>query len=303
MKVLLLISLFFAQYSFAGKWTLKKDAPYELKALVESFNLDYLTNEEKDELKNSLGTLDSLMTSLEERDRFFIAKSTIYKWVLKNSPNVKAPKDFTLYDFNTSGKEAKLNNFSKWLLMSLKADVASITSLPTYNEYLEEMRKNGRAVGYQSIKKRIDLIKPWAYLYTKESADQISLRLIKYQFNLLNNLISQYKLYYRFKGKGLPQPPNTLAFFVFDDGTQKPAVKEEDRILTKLDRIIEKHKKNNLPLPKNDWDISPRDEWKPRDDMKLSKRSEVNLKNPAIDPNYKAPANLPKPVNDWEFED
>jgi hypothetical protein len=29
----------------------------------------------------------------------------------------------------------------------------------------------------------------------------------------------------------------------------------------------------------------------------------MNLKNPAVDPNYKAPANLPKPVNDWIFEE
>jgi hypothetical protein len=303
MKIFIALSFLIATQTFAGRWTVKKDTPYELKALVESFNLDYLTMEEKEDLKNSLGTLDSLMGALEERDRFFIAKSTIYKWVLKNSPNVKAPKDFTLYDFNTSGKEVKLNNFSKWLLMSLKADVASITSLPTYNSYLEEMKSKKRVRGYQSLRKRIELIKPWAYLYTKESPDQISLRLIKYQFNLLNNLISQYKLYYRFKGKGIPRVPKTLAFFTFDDGTKKVEVKEEDRILTKLDKIIEKHKKNNLPLPKNDWDIAPKDEWKPRDDMKLSKRSEMNLQNPAIDPNYKAPANLPQPVNDWEFEE
>jgi hypothetical protein len=303
MKIVIILSLFLASNSFAGRWTVKKEAPYELQALVESFNLNYLTMEEKEELKNSLSTLDSLMVSLEERDRFFIAKSTIYKWVLKNSPNVKAPKEFSLYDFNTSGKEAKLNSFSKWLLMSLKADVASITALPNYNSYLEEVRRTGRARGYQSLKKRIALIKPWAYLYTKESPDQISLRLIKYQFNLLNNLISQYKLYYRFKGRGLPQSPSSLAFFTFDDGTKKKVVKEEDRILSKLDKIIARHKKNKLPLPKNDWDIAPKDEWTPKDDMTLSKRSQVNLRNPAIDPNYKAPRNLPQPVNDWEFED
>lgn len=302
MKFATLFFLIFSIHVNAGRWTVQKEAPYELKALVESFNMDYLTQEEKDDLKKSIGTLDSLMGSLEERDRYFIAKSTIYKWVLKNSPNVKAPKDFTLYDFKTTEKEAKLNNFSKWLLMSLKADVASITSLPTYQNYLEEIKRNGRTREFQSLQKRINLIKPWAYLYSKESADQISLRLIKYQFNLLSSLISQYKLYYRFKGKSIPEATGKLAYFSFDDGTKQPEQKEEERILTKLDQIIEKHKKNNLPLPKNDWVVDAKDEWQPKDDMKLSKNSEMNLENPAIDPNYKAPANLPKPVNDWDFE-
>lgn len=303
MKILFLFCFFSIHSLYAGHWTVQEKTPYELQALIESFNLDYLTDEEKKSLEENLNELDGLMTSLEDRDRFFIAKSTIYKWVLKNSPNTKPPKTFTLYDFNTKGKEAKLNNFSKWLLMAIKADVASITSLPTYNSYLQELRTKGRTTNFISLEKRISLIKPWAYLYTKESPDQISLRLIKYQFNLLGSLVSQYKLFYRFKGKPLPSlQPKKLTYFRFDDGKQKDKENGESELIGKLDSVIKMHKKNNLPLPKNDWTINTKDEWQPKDDMTLSKASVMNLENPDADPNYKAPVDLPKPVNDWDIE-
>lgn len=287
--------------TFASQWTVKRQSPYELKALVESFNMEYLTQEEKIQLKEQLGELDSLMMTFEEGDRFFLAKSTVYKWVLKSSPFVQIPNEFDLDKFKTQDDYKELTPFSKWLLMAIKSDVANLVSNTDYQGYLKEKKDKGRTIRFKSVKRRVDLIRPWAYLFTKENSQQISLRLVKYQFILLKNLISQYKLYYRFKNKEIPLPKKEMSFFALKEDLKKDT-SEEDRTITLLDQVIEKHRKANLPIPTEDWEVSQNDEWTPEDGEGLTKGSLRNLNNPNPNPNYKAPANLPTPVNDWDLE-
>lgn len=302
MKLITLIVILFSQSLFASRWTVKQESPYELKVLVESFNMEYLTDEEKVGLKNKLQTLDSLLGSLEQSDRFFIAKTTVYKWVLKANPFTKAPKEFTLEQFKTKADIKDLSPFSKWLLMSIKSDVAELISTEGYQQYLAERKARGRTIKYKSIENRVNLIRPWAYLFTKEQGSLISLRMMKYQFILLDNLISQYKLFHRFKSKDIPSVSNKLSFFVLDDGTNKTTENQQEKTIQILDEVIEKHKKANLPVPVSDWQVSKNDEWTPKEDGSLSNEAKVNLDNPSPDPSYKAPANLPKPVNDWGIE-
>ncbi|GEM_PF-3261508 len=298
---LTIIVLLFSLTTYASQWTVKRQSPYEIQALVESFNMDYLTQEEKNQLSDQLTELDSLMTSLEENDRFFLAKSTVYKWVLKSSPFVKIPKSFDLDKFKTNASTKDLSPFSKWLLMAIKSDIANLVLTTDYRSYLLEKQQKGRTIRFKAVKRRVDLIRPWAYLFTRENPQQISLRLVKYQFILLKNLISQYKLFYRFKDMELPQKPEQLSFFTLKENLNNDT-SEADNTLTLLDQVIEKHQKANIPTPTSDWQVSKNDEWLPQNDESLTEESLRNLKNPSANPNYKAPVNLPKPVNDWTLD-
>ena len=304
LKFIILISLYSLSLNsiWASRWTLKEKSPYELKVLVESFNMEFLTEEEKQKLKNRLEVLDSLMGSLEQSDRFFIAKTTVYKWVLKATPFTKPPKEFSLEKFETKSKISELSPFAQWLLMSIKSDVADLVSTNAYQQYRREMQNRGRIIQNKGVEARVNLIRPWAYLFTKEQGSLISLRLVKYQFILLDNLISQYQLFHRFKSKELPPTTKKLTFFRLDDGTQKAENNEQENTIKILDEVIEKHKKANLPVPVSDWQVSKNDEWTPKEDGSLSNEAKLNLENPTPDPSYQAPTKLPQPVNDWGID-
>lgn len=302
MKLFTLLALvaFSITNSYANRWTIKGKSPYELKVLVESFNMDFLTKEEKESLKSQINELDALLGSLEEKDRFFIAKSTVYKWVLRSSPYTEVPATFKIDEFKPAKDIDNLSPFAKWLLLSIKSDVANLVSLPEYKAFLEEREKRGRTIRYKAVEKRINLIRPWAYLFSSSEGTQISLRLVKYQFILLKNLISQYRLFHRFQNKSLPEVKQKLSFFSFGDVKDKTQEEAQDQALTDLDKLIEKHKKKNLPLPVNDWDMAKADEWVPKEDPEMRVKIERNIRNPKPNPSYVAPKNLPKPVNDWD---
>lgn len=286
--------------SYANRWTIKGKSPYELKVLVESFNMDFLTQEEKNSLKSQIKELDALLGSLDEKDRFFIAKSTVYKWVLRSSPFTEVPATFQIDKFKTAKDIDNLSPFAKWLLLSIKSDVANLVSLPEYKAYQEEKEKKGRTIRYKAVEKRVNLIRPWAYLFSSSEGTQISLRLVKYQFILLKNLISQYRLFHRFQNKSLPEVTQKLSFFSFGEIKDKAQDQAQDRALSDLDKLIEKHKKKNLPLPVNDWEMANADEWVPKEDPEMRAKIQRNIRNPKPNPGYVAPKNLPQPVNDWD---
>ncbi len=299
-KIIIIFSFFLLSLStFSSHWTIKGKSPYELKVLVESFNMAFLTEEEKVNLEKQLKELDALLGSLEEKDRFFVAKSSVYKWVLQSAPFAEVPTDFQLNDFKTADSLKDLSPFAKWLLLSIKSDVASLVTLPDYQAYLKERKDRGRTIRYKAVERRVNLIRPWAYLYSNSSGVQISLRLMKYQFILLKNLISQYKLFHRFQNKELPNPKTKLSFFSLDDGKPKNEDRKQDKVLSELDQIIEKHKNKNLPLPVNDWKVARGDRWMPKEEPTLDEKAEININNPRPNPSYVAPKNLPQPVDDW----
>ena len=288
-----LINLIIISFSAqASQWIAKNSLPYEIKTLVESFNMDYLTDEEKNDLKSELHTLDSLMTNLSVNDRFFLAKSSVYKWILKYPPQVRPPADFTLTTFTDKTKSKGLNPFAKWLLLALKSDSFDIQKNANYQQYLKLKNRKKIPFNFLSLKKRIDLLRPWAYLFYRNQGEQLNLQLTKHQFTLLRDIVSQYKLFYRFKGTRLPNiEEQKLSLFSFQEKTgqenQKDSIEES---LSQLDQVIAKHRKAGIPTPVDEWSISKNDDWTPGDKQGL-------VIEPS--PNYTPPKNLPKPVDDW----
>lgn len=267
-----------------------KDVPYEVKVLVESINLDYLTEREKSDLNNSIKSLDSMMAGLDESDKYFLAKSTLYKWVLRNPPNLKVPKDFSVEKIVNQVPSNEFNDFAKWLFLSLKADIIEIIRQPEY-----QSQKSPK------IKKQLSLIAPWVYLFSYEKGIAANLRLVKHQMKALNTLNNQYKLFYKFKSEPIPKQSNTLNYF--KNSLAKSLQGNESKNkgndpLGDLEKVIKKHRRNNLPTPVSEWS-SDQDLWKPKDHMieaKLDDRINKKVEN------YKAPQNLPQPVDDWGLE-
>lgn len=291
---ILLISLIIVTSlpTFPAQWVAKKTLPYEVQTLIESFNMDYLTDEEKNDLKLEIHQLDTLMSNLKNGDRFFLAKSSVYKWILKYPPQQKPPADFTLDQFTANVKSEGLNSFAKWLLLALKSDSFDIQQNPNYRQYLNIKNRKKIPYDYRILRKKINLLIPWAYLFYRNPGEQINLQLTKYQFSLLKDIVAQYKLFYRFKGNPLPdQQKNKLSLFSFEKKSiQKQGSKSIDESLSDLDKIIEKHRKAGLPIPVDEWNISKNDDWTPGE-------NEGDIIKPS--PSYEPPKSLPQPVDDW----
>ncbi len=291
MKILFyffLISRLSLAANHAG-WVAVDNLPYEVQSLVESFKMAYLTDEEKKDLKLQLTELDSLMTNLSQGDRFFLAKSSVYKWILKYPPQVKPPKSFTLDMFLEVSNTKDLSPFAKWLVLALKSDSIDIQQNPGYQQYLKLKNDKNTPFTLIGLKKRIDLILPWAYLFYQNQGENLNLQLVKHQFTLLKDVVEQYKLFYRFKGSRVPEQSKKLTLFKFQENIQDNS-KTIDESLSELDKIIEKHRKAGIPVPVNEWSISKNDEWSPGDDEGIILKA---------DPSYSPPKELPKPVDDW----
>tara|TARA_Y100000780_G_scaffold232553_1_gene265937 strand:- start:39054 stop:39941 length:888 start_codon:yes stop_codon:yes gene_type:complete len=292
-KIICAFFLLKSSFLFSAQWIAKEELPYEVKTLVESFNFDYLTDEEKNHLKTHLTELDSLMMNLTSNDRFFLAKSSVYKWILKYPPQVNPPASFTLKQFTEKESSKKLSPFAKWLVLALKSDAIDIQRSANYQQYLNYRNRKNLPYDLMSLKKKVDLLRPWAYLFYRDNGEQVNLQLTKHQFTLLKDIIAQYKLYYRFKGNQLPPlNPKDLRLFSLNTGKAiKKSSSPLDESISELDVIIKKHRKAGIPIPTNDWQASKKDTWTPGDEK-------GEFLKP--DPSYTPPKELPKPVNDWE---
>ena len=162
---------------------------------------------------------------------------------------------------------------------------------PNYQQYLRARNNKNFPFNLITIKKRINLLLPWAYLYYRNQGQQLNLQLTKHQFALIKDVVAQYKLFYRFKGNRIPDFPKKLKLFAFKSKEEGDNSNQNlDESLSELDKIIKVHRKAGIPEPVNEWNISKNDEWTPGDD------EGVILK---ADPSYTPPKVLPKPVDDW----
>lgn len=299
MKVILVLMLTI-NCLHAKYWTTKKSTSYELQALVESFKMDYMTEEEKKSLQEKIENLDSLLSALSKEEHFFISKTAVYKWLLKNKPNIRIPNKFVIENFQSKSEPGDLAPFPKWLLTALRSDTAEIVADKNYERYRTLLNKEPQKAAKSKLHKKIAMIRPWLYLFQKEDAQQIDLRMMKFHFTILEHIIAQFKIFSLFKSDKLPTPSQSLSFFVFRE-KGKPIT--EDKTLSILEEVIQKHKNAGLPVPTNDWSLPEEDSWDlSKNDEKLSKQQEVNIKNPTPKKDYRAPQKLPEPIDDWVWD-
>jgi len=294
MRGLIVTLLFLMSLSSnARHWEATKELPYELRALIASMNIDYLTKEENSTLKTTLYILDALVKDLPQSDRYFLGKTSLYKWLLQASSTIRLPESFVLKNNLQVKNYADLSPFSKWLFGAIKADIAQIAQDPTYQRYIGEKSKNNFTSSTRTIRRKIKLIAPWAYLLSQKDPLQINLQLMRHQMELLLDVTEQYKIYYRFNSLTPPPKSKTLTFFNYKKEPKKAKEPNQDNeTLSYLDSVIKKHKEKGLPLPQNEWTLAPKDTWTPGDGPGIDIKVET-------DGSYVEPKSLPDPVDDW----
>lgn len=277
MKLFILNLISSITFTNASYWQANPEVPFELAVLVKSFETKKLSKEENDSLKKSIEQINTLFSSMSKPDRHFMAKSTIYQWVLKSAPKNKIPDNFKVESILT--KEFKnLTPFSSWLFTALKSDIENMIS--------SDFQINEK---YQA---HVNLIRPWVYFFSKEESAQIEVKMIDFRFDLLKKVISHLELFQRFKQIDHKNSiSENLAFFNLIN--KNLPIDSNQNVLEKLDSIIEKHQKLGLPLPTDEWKIGKNDEWTPKEGP-----NQESLKQK----DYQPPQKLPEPVNDWNFE-
>ncbi len=292
---LLFFLLLYSISSLSKQWVANKELPYEVRALISSFNSDYLTAEEQEKLKSSLQILDSLILELPTSERYFLGKTAVYKWVLENSSTMTVPASFNLNQALEKKDYSKLSDFSKWLLGAIRSDIISLSKDPDFQRYSIEKKANRFTFKTRTLRRKIKLIAPWAYLLAQDGATQVNLQLMRFQADLLQEILSQYKIYYHLNSLTIPKRSTKLSLFRYIDTKMQSSsatTKQKDTELSYLDTIIKEHRKENLPLPQNDWNIDTDDSWSPEDESIPTIQEET-------DGSYIAPNELPKPVDDW----
>lgn len=277
----------------ANYWQASKEVPFELRALISSINLEFLTSEEQVTLSQQLQMLDGLISKLPQSDRYFLGKSAIYKWILQASSGMRVTEAFSLDQVLGKKNKKDLSSFSKWLLGAIQSDILEISKSPDYQRYRNEKKNNRFTNATRTVRRKIKLVAPWAFLLSQKDPLQINLQLMRHQMALLNDVLEQYKIYFHFNSLNVPAKNTKLSYFnLIEITTKKNESKDTEKPLSYLDSIIEKHKEAGLPLPQNDWTIDSQDTWTPGEDSYI----EIKVEK---DGSYIAPSSLPKPVDDW----
>jgi hypothetical protein len=294
MKILLTFLITLSLNPVCAKhWQASKEVPFELRALISSINLEFLTSEEQVTLNKQLQLLDGLISKLPQSDRYFLGKSAIYKWLLQASSGMRVTETFSLDQLLGKKKSKDLSAFSKWLLGAIQSDIIEISKGPDYQRYRNEKKNNRFTNSTRTIRRKIKLIAPWAFLLSQKDPLQINLQLMRHQMALLRDVLEQYKIYFHFNSLDVPSENAKLSYFNLIETINKQSEsKDTEKPLSYLDSIIEKHKEAGLPLPQNDWTIDSQDTWTPGEDSLMEIKVET-------DGSYIAPSSLPKPVDDW----
>jgi hypothetical protein len=298
MKVICLLTLYLISITLRANYYIpKRPIPFELESILDSINYDLTSENDKKHTKIEIAKLDFLLNNYLTKEVFFIIKSTLYKKIFLELPVQKASKKFyrNILKLKSSSFPKNNMNFATWLKISLKEDLIKVTNSPIYKTYLSY--KEGNNVKYTSplrrIHKKISLLSPWYLLLNKNSQvenDYLLQPYYKKWITEINSTISEF--IYLSKGSPVQLPAKIKLSFFRIDKTLKKRPMPEFNILKTLDSVIEKHTKDKLPLPVKDWIPREDDFNNPIDDFEI----------PKADSTYRAPRNLPPPVDEWRSE-
>jgi hypothetical protein len=281
MKYLIFFALSFLPLasSFAAKPTdqiiVDKNLPLELDLLITSLHTLELTSSERQMFKRDLSKLDSSLKSIHSEDIHLLTKSYFYRSLLGAKKHNKEmdPKIINLENsskLQQKIKDKKILPLASWLLDSLLNDIYQLGDLKR-----ESNLSNGQK----------NLILPWYQFFLTSDEDQINTTFKGLGLKLLTAYEKHISLLHLYsKNKKPSNPPST--FFK----TVKLAPETPEKT---INDIIEETQIPDEPIQK----IADA-QWKPKD----SEAEEVSSSKNIIlkpDPNYKSPAKLPTPVNDW----
>ncbi|MBT3585715.1 MAG: hypothetical protein HN509_12495 [Halobacteriovoraceae bacterium] len=245
---------------------------------------------------SDLKDLDFYFSKMTKEEILFISKTEIYKLLLKSKPKLKIRA--SSYDRKILDKiQAHANHvkkpLSKWLLLSIKTDLKELFDNAAFKRLQKEILGvfKVRKKSTKKLKKKIDFLLPWYELIDTFGVEELDDQLLDLCYQAIENINLQSKLiltYSRFSDiEAARKNHSSLAFFL--EKEQKPDYIKDSPT---LDQIIQPLVKlpNPFVLPK------PTNDWAPKADDTIQARA---LVIPTPNPNYKAPKEIPQPVNDW----
>lgn len=305
MKRISLIFILFLISSMAASakkyYSPSKALPSEFRFLVESIQTYDLNQDEKNFIKDQVIKLDNVLSVLKRREFFFLIKSEIYKGLLRHKP------DFPLQDTSFTPniisslqeilkKKEDFKPFTRWLLAALISDLDQLFRSSVYPEFMRYRNLPNYSAGpdVKRMQKKFELLLPWVE-FTRLSGPKGLEEILKPVMLEVLALVTFYGKttldYSRFSAVDIEIPKQKLVYF--DYRIFNPKLDGQDFTLEEIiDSVLEKHKKSGLPLPVDDWT--------PREHDFANKKAPAPIPTP--DPDYKAPAKLPSPINDWIFE-
>lgn len=296
MKFLLI--LLFPIISFAKPmyFFASSEVPAEFSDLIIS--IQRIEGQGAKSVEVQLKEIDSAFQMLSKEEIFFLTKTEIYKYFLRNSP--KLPLKSNSFSVESVTKLEKFLNqkellpFVKWFLTGISRDLELIFNSEGFSSYLSyRLKPNVRLTQkIRKVKKRLELLLPWYELTQSSNVNDINKSFLPIMKKCLTSIKTQSTrlvLFSRFTDNKKASISSTMKFFKLQEGTISNNKLNRDGVNEILDPIIEEHKKAGLPVPTNEWVPNEND----------FAQAKTPLAVPTPDPNYIPPNALPKPVDDW----
>lgn len=249
----------------------KNKIPAEFNYLLESLQKVEFTPAEKNSLSSTLKELDAEFTLMTKEEIYLIVKGEIYKTILTyHKGTSEAPlEEGHMESLQKTLKEKgpKLNAFALWLMIALKSDVEVLLNHPNLGQ-LKLINKNKDLL---RLKKKMNLIAPWVQKFLSMEIDEFHNELRPIMWDIFRRIENDARLFVllgRFEKS--KNNSGSLGFFSLQETSKADFFPELDSWLRRQTVSKDENKSND---------------WLPKDIRK--------------DPNYIAPAVLPKPIDDW----
>jgi len=273
------------------------NGPTEFKLMVDFLQRKSESDEEISLFQKSISKMDPFASLLNKDELHFTIKTEIYKGILKkykNAPIEKANVNLALIQECTKKAEElknkkKIHTFSYWVISALISDAKYLLTDPSNLNFLRVYKagEQGSDKNFPIWKRKLNMVVPWLVFF--EGADEIEFESMIKNIHLETlRVISQYLLVMvqnsRFD-KNIDIRPskfsNLKSFKWIEEKAALPKYPDENI------------SKQNSSSPSEDIKG-----WVPKDKPNDLNQPKAAI-DPAPDPNYVPPANLPKPVNDW----
>lgn len=274
-----LLIIFFCSQLFAS-WEPQVDIPYELEVIIKNTNSNNPDKEYLDQLKQKLGNIFVTYSSLDKKEFYYIYKVTAYKYLLRESPEVRLPVNYYstnyLNQFVRNSVPAHLEGVAIWIWRALARDVAIILRDPQYPTYSNSKKTNRPLGKLAGLDKKIRLILPWLIHLKINPKEEITPLINHHILEMLDHVTKKIRVYMQLKEISLKTGMTSFNLAPFIKIDEKKDTSKDQKDLKTLDNIVDQVTKENLPKPVDDW-ILESGEFLPENEVD----------------------NLPEPVDDW----
>lgn len=273
------------------------NVPTEFKLIIDTLTKSYMSKEEYDKNKVLFDTLNADLKLVSKASSYAILKTEIYKEILRAEK--KAKLDYVMINNIKLVKfEERIlinldsyNPFAKWLVNSLFNDFYTTVK----NRYFATLKfrfKSKQELTSRELlvhKKKLEILYPWYQLIMNTEPEEFNLKVESILPELIHSIsdyVNYYALYTSFEESDVQPLPEPIKMTWIE-----PEKEADHKEMDVVDKAIDELRET---------EGSGGEDWKPSDKEMATLVLPENYPTP--DPGYKAPKELPKPINDWVFD-